>query len=136
MTPDGMETTAAGRGAARGPTRRELREAHLRRRSLMIAAASTTAVVALIVILVPMAPGWERVQKSFFNLDIFTKTFPGLLQAFLVDVMIFAWCAPMIAVLGLVIARGLRGRFDRRYRPALLVVAGMAAAMLILRGLS
>lgn len=104
MTPDGMETTAAGRKAAREPTRRELREAHLRRRSLMIAAASTAAVVALIVILVPMAPGWERVQKSFFNLDIFMKTFPGLLKAFLVDVMIFAWCAPMIAVLGLVIA--------------------------------
>ncbi|MEZ5779679.1 MAG: amino acid ABC transporter permease [Paracoccaceae bacterium] len=90
--------------AARLPTRREVRERHLRRRSTFIATASMVVVIALIVILVPMAPGWERVQRSFFNLDILARTFPGLLNAFLIDVMIFAWCAPMIAVLGLVIA--------------------------------
>lgn len=90
--------------AARGPSRRQLREARLRRKSLIVATLSTAAVVALIVILVPMAPGWERVQKSFFNAEIFARTFPGLLKAFLIDVMIFAWCAPMIAVFGLVIA--------------------------------
>lgn len=41
---------------------------------------------------------------------------------------------PMLA--GIAIARGLRGRFDKRYRPALLAVAGMAAVLLILRGLA
>ncbi|RST85695.1 sulfite exporter TauE/SafE family protein [Aquibium carbonis] len=41
---------------------------------------------------------------------------------------------PMLA--GIVVARGLRGRFDRRYRPALLTVAGVAAALLVLRGLA
>lgn len=76
----------------------------MRRRSLVIATASTGTVVAAIVLLVPLAPGWERVQKAFFNGEIFWKTFPGLLKAFLVDVMIFAWCAPLIAVLGLLIA--------------------------------
>jgi uncharacterized protein len=41
---------------------------------------------------------------------------------------------PMLA--GIVMARGLRGRFDRRYRPALLTVAGVAAALLVLRGIA
>lgn len=41
---------------------------------------------------------------------------------------------PMIA--GLILARHLRGRFDKRYRPALLAVAGLAALLLIVRGLS
>ena len=61
---------------------------------------------------------------------LYASGFAGVRDAVLAALML----PPM--VLGLVIARGLRGRFDRRYRPALLVVAGMAAAMLILRGLS
>jgi len=59
--------------------------------------------VALIV-LVPMAPGWDAVQRSFFNAEIFARTFPGLLNAFLLDIAIFAWCAPLIAALGLAVA--------------------------------
>ena len=62
------------------------------------------AVFLAIIFLVPRAPGWEKVQKSFFNWDVFVKTFPKLLDAFLVDVAIFAWCAPLIAALGLVVA--------------------------------
>ena len=108
MTEDGMKGAAgparAAQGGVRHPTRRELRERRLKRRSAIIASASTALAIALIVILVPMAPGWERVQKSFFNGPIFAETFPGLLRAFLLDVAIFAWCAPIIAVLGLVIA--------------------------------
>jgi uncharacterized membrane protein YfcA len=41
---------------------------------------------------------------------------------------------PMLA--GLWVARRLRGRFDRRYRPALLAVAGVAAVLLIVRGVA
>ena len=41
---------------------------------------------------------------------------------------------PMLA--GIVIARRLRGRFDRRYRPALLAMAGMAAVLLVARGIT
>lgn len=103
-----MTTQTEGAGgpedAARGRTRRELREARLRRRSLAIASTSTAAVAAAVVLLVPLAPGWDRVQKAFFNGEIFWQTFPGLAKAFLIDIMIFAWCAPMIAVLGLFIA--------------------------------
>lgn len=89
---------------AAGFTRRERYEAQQRRRSLIVAATSTVAVLAAIMILVPMAPGWEKVQRSFFNGDVLAQTFPRLLDAFLVNVMIFAWCAPAIAILGLLIA--------------------------------
>ena len=87
-----------------GETRRQIYEDRLRRWSLRIAALSTALVVGAIVVLVPMAPGWEKVQKSFFNKDVFLKTFPKLLDAFLLDVAIFAWCAPLIALLGLAVA--------------------------------
>ena len=45
-----------------------------------------------------MTPGWEKVQKSFFNAAVLAKTFPKLLDAFTVNIMIFAWSAPAIAV--------------------------------------
>jgi polar amino acid transport system permease protein len=94
-------------GAAARPAalnRRQAYEARLQRRSTMIAAGSTLAVIVAIVVLVPLAPGWEAVQRSFFNFDVFAQTFPGLLEAFMLDVAIFLWCAPAIAILGLLIA--------------------------------
>ena len=98
-----IPTSGAATPAA-APTRRQAYEARLRRRSALIAAASTAAVILALVLLVPLAPGWEAVQRSFFNAEIFARTFPGLLEAFLLDVAIFLWCAPAIAVLGLLIA--------------------------------
>ena len=85
-------------------TRREIYEAERRRRSLAVAAASTAVVVLALIMLVPLTPGWEKVEKSFFNGAVLAKTFPRLLDAFKVNVMIFAWSAPSIAVLGLLIA--------------------------------
>ncbi|MBP0482522.1 amino acid ABC transporter permease [Sagittula salina] len=92
------------------PTRRELYDRAQRRRANLIATLSTGAVLLALVLLVPRAPGWEAVQRAFFNAEIFARTFPGLLQAFVLDVAIFAWCAPLIAVLSLAlaIARDLR----------------------------
>ncbi|CUH46931.1 amino acid ABC transporter permease [Ruegeria atlantica] len=86
------------------PTRREVYEAEVRRRSNRIALISVVSVALAIVVLVPLAPGWEAVQRSFFNGRVFVETFPGLLEAFLMNVMIFAWSAPLIAITGLVIA--------------------------------
>ena len=85
-------------------TRRQVYEAEIRRRSTRIAALSTAGVFLAVVLLVPLAPGWEKVKKSFFNGEVFLETFPGLLNAFLLDVMIFAWSAPLIFLLGLLIA--------------------------------
>ena len=89
---------------AAGLTRREQYEQKQRRRSILVAALSTIFVILAIVIFVPMTPGWEKVQKSFFNGVVLSKTFPKLLNAFTVNIMIFAWSAPAIAVLGLMIA--------------------------------
>lgn len=98
-------THAQASGAApAAPTRRAAYEARIRRRAAMVAAASTGAVLLAVGVLVPLAPGWEAVKRSFFNAEIFAKTFPGLLNAFVMDVAIFAWCAPLIALLGLLVA--------------------------------
>ena len=78
--------------------RRQQYEADQRRKSLIIAGVSTGVVLAAIILLVPLAPGWDKVKASFFNWDVFTRTFPGLLEAFMLDVAIFAWCAPLIAL--------------------------------------
>ena len=75
-----------------------------RRRSIAIATASLIAVTAALIILVPKAPGWEAVKRSFFNWSILEKTFPTLLKAFLWDIAIFAWSLPLILVLSLAIA--------------------------------
>ncbi|MBT8409181.1 MAG: amino acid ABC transporter permease, partial [Alphaproteobacteria bacterium] len=83
------------------PTRRQLYEAQIRRRAIQVAAGSTLAVVLAVVLLVPLAPGWPAVKKSFFNAEVFAKTFPGLLDAFVWDVAIFLWSAPLIFALGL-----------------------------------
>ncbi|MBV1926108.1 MAG: ABC transporter permease subunit [Rhodobacteraceae bacterium] len=91
------------RGSA-GLTRRQVYEQRLKRRSLVIAGSSTLAVVLAVVLLVPLSPGWERVKLSFFNGEVFVKTFPKLLNAFVLDLAIFAWSVPMIAALGLAIA--------------------------------
>jgi polar amino acid transport system permease protein len=84
--------------------RRQQLEARQRRKSTSIAALSTLLVVVALAILIPLAPGWERVRASFFNGEVLVETFPRLVQAFLIDIAVFLWCAPLIAVWGLVIA--------------------------------
>jgi polar amino acid transport system permease protein len=91
-------------------TRRQLYERRQQRRSSLIAAISTVLFVAAVVIAVPLTPGWDRVQRSFFDPDKFREVFPKMLGPFWYDVQIFLWCAPLILVVGLVIsfARGVR----------------------------
>ena len=104
---DPLTNDAGGRQALsppKTPTRRQIREAKVRRRSLVIASVSTVLAILAVVVLVPLAPGWDRVARSFFNWDIFQQTFPTLLEAFLIDVAIFAWSAPIIAAWGLALA--------------------------------
>ncbi|MFM2070130.1 MAG: hypothetical protein RLZZ623_393 [Actinomycetota bacterium] len=86
------------------PTRRELHLRKQRRTATAVAGVSSVVVVGLLVFFVPRAPGWERVQTSFFNGPIFRKSFPDLLGYLWIDVKLFLWCAPCILVWGLVIA--------------------------------
>ncbi|MGD9704499.1 MAG: amino acid ABC transporter permease [Acidimicrobiia bacterium] len=108
---DGADATASASAPLRtGPSRRELHERRLRRRSITIAAVSTTIVVAALVILIPLTPGWERVKRLFFDGTRLRDDLPALLRAFWLDVKIFLWCAPSILALGmlLAIARSIR----------------------------
>ena len=101
---NGTERPAGGNATGMVRNRRQIYEARQYRRSVTIACISTALVLAAIIVLVPLAPGWERVKASFFNWEIFVKTFPGLAQAFLLDLAIFFWCAPIIAVWSLALA--------------------------------
>ena len=86
------------------PTRRERYERARRRRSTVIATISTVVVVGALIILVPLTPGWERVRQAFFDGDVFIETFPGLLEAFWLDLQILLWSTPLILVVSLLVA--------------------------------
>jgi polar amino acid transport system permease protein len=89
-------TTSSGRRAAY--VRRQ------RRRSAAIAVLSTAVVVGLVVWLVPKTSGWQLVRRSFFDGEQFADSFPRIAEAFVLDLKIFAWCAPSIVLVGLLIA--------------------------------
>ena len=105
-----MSDTAEGPGAAasvpsRGTaTRRAQYERATRRRSTLVAATSTVLVVALVIVVVPLAPGWHNVRASFFDGHTFRQSFPKLIDPFLLNLKIFAICAPCIVALGMLIA--------------------------------
>ncbi len=86
------------------PSRRERYERARRRRSVAIATVSTVLVVGALVILIPLTPGWDRVRQAFFDGDVFVDTFPGLLEAFWLDVKILLWSTPFILIVSLLVA--------------------------------
>ena len=90
-------------GPSRASARRAFEEQR-RRRSITIAATSTVAFVALVVILVPRMPRWDRVKQSFFSGEQFADSFPRLLDAFVLDLKIFAWSVPVILGFGMLVA--------------------------------
>ena len=87
-----------------GVTRREAFERRQKRRSVLIALTSTVIVIGLVVALVPQTPGWYKVKRSFFNGEVLSETFSGLLSAFVKDIQIFLWCAPCILIWGMTLA--------------------------------
>jgi polar amino acid transport system permease protein len=84
--------------------RRARYERGQRKKSLVIAAVSSAVVLLLILWLVPKAPGWAKVRSSFFNWATFRDAFPQLWKPFLLNLKIFAICAPCIVALGMLIA--------------------------------
>jgi polar amino acid transport system permease protein len=84
--------------------RRAAYERARKRRSTVVATVSSLAVVTAIVVLVPKMPRWDRVHESFFNGERFADSLPRLLQAFVLDIKIFAWSLPAIVVLALLVA--------------------------------
>ena len=84
--------------------RRAAYERARKRRSTVVATVSSLVVVTAIVVLVPKMPRWDRVHESFFNGERFADSLPRLLEAFVLDIKIFAWSLPAIVVLALLAA--------------------------------
>jgi polar amino acid transport system permease protein len=104
-------------------TQRQQHERRQRRRSSLIAAASTLVVLAAVVVLVPRMPRWDRVKQSFFDVEQMRDSFPRLLDAFWLDVKIFAWTTPAIFVVALLVALARNSR-----SPAMFPLRALAAA--------
>lgn len=80
-------------------------------RGVAIALVSTVLVFGTLAVLIMSAPGWPRLQASFFNLEVIARTAPRIWGAFLVNVRIFltAEVAILAVALGIAVLRGLPG---------------------------
>ena len=85
-------------------SRRAAYERTRKRRSIAVATVSSLTVVAAIVLFVPRMHRWDRVKESFFSGERFADSFPRLLEAFVLDIKIFAWSMPAIVILALLVA--------------------------------
>jgi polar amino acid transport system permease protein len=74
------------------------------RRNALVGMASLVGFTAVVVLLVTRTTGWPIVQETFFNGQQFVESFPGLLDAFMLNVTIFLIAEPLILVFSLVIA--------------------------------
>lgn len=84
-----------------------VRQALVRRtalRNALVGMASLLVFAAVAVFLVTRTTGWPIVQETFFNGPQFVESFPGLLDAFMLNVTIFLIAEPLILVFSLVIA--------------------------------
>ncbi|MEU6716939.1 amino acid ABC transporter permease [Nonomuraea sp. NPDC046802] len=89
--------------------RERLRRSHARR-SGSIATVSTVVFIVLVVWVVTNAPGWPRVQATFFDPDEFVKALPDVASGFLLNVKIFLIAEVLILIVGLLVAlaRGIK----------------------------
>lgn len=104
-------------------SRRAAYEQARKRRSIAVATVSSLIVVTAIVILVPQLPRWDRVRKSFFNGKIFRESFPRLLDAFVLDIKIFAWSTPIILVFAMLVAMARNSRSPALFPLRVLTIA-------------
>lgn len=108
---------------ATSSSRRVAYEKSRKRRSIAVAAVSSLIVATAIVILIPQMPRWDRVRTSFFNGKVFRESFPRLLEAFILDVKIFAWSMPLILILAMVVATARNSRSPALFPVRVLTVA-------------
>jgi polar amino acid transport system permease protein len=111
--------------------RRKAFERRQRRRSNALAALSTTVVTVALVVLIPRAPGWERVQQSFFSGEVLQDSFPRLIRAFWLNIKILLWATPSVLALSLLVALARKSR-----APALLPARLLGATFVdVFRGI-
>ena len=104
-------------------SRRAAYERTRKRRSITVATVSSLTVVAAIVLLVPRMPRWDRVRESFFSGERFADSFPRLLEAFVLDIKIFAWSTPAIVILALLVAIARNSRSAALFPVRVLTIA-------------
>jgi polar amino acid transport system permease protein len=96
------------------PSERELERRDVRRRQrrrqLLVATATTLVVLALAVAGIVSAPGWDRVQQTFFSWEDARESFPAILDGIWLNIRLFLLCQLAILPLALLIAvaRGTR----------------------------
>jgi polar amino acid transport system permease protein len=73
-------------------------------RSLAIATASTLVFFGAIAAIIVTSPGWPEVKKAFFDPSVFADSFPGIADAFLLNIRIFMIAEAIILVFALLIA--------------------------------
>lgn len=95
---------ASAPGVAATRARREAHERRERTRSVAIAALSSAVLVGLMVWLLPKSDGWQRVRRAFFSGPDFRDAIGRIWRPFLDDILYFVICAPLIIVLGILIA--------------------------------
>jgi polar amino acid transport system permease protein len=100
--PDHVDRSASRHTVVVG--RRAAYERQQRLRSWLIATISTIVSVGGLALVLPMTPGWPKVQSSFFNWRVFRDALPQLWSPFLLNLKIFAICAPCIVVFGMLLA--------------------------------
>lgn len=74
------------------------------RRRATIAAVSTVAVLGLLAVLAVTAPGWQRVQATYFDLSYGREVLPDLARAFVLNVKLFVVAEILILTVALVVA--------------------------------
>lgn len=89
-----------------------LRQARLRKKAWTNALVGMVSLLVFTVVatwLIGRSSGWPVVHETFFAPEQFRESFPGLLEAFWLNVRIFLIAEPLILVLGLLVAlaRGL-----------------------------
>ena len=79
--------------------------------AVAIATVSTVLVLAVIGFVIVNAPGWSRVQETFFDGAVFAERFPQILAAFRKNLELFVAAQVLILIGGLFLAimRGLPG---------------------------
>jgi polar amino acid transport system permease protein len=97
------------------PSSLELERRAFRRRqstrSVLIGAASTVVFAVVAWFAIVNAPGWDRVQQSFFDPEVALAAIPRVFEGFLLNIRVLLFAAAGVLVVSLLIAtlRTLRG---------------------------
>lgn len=101
-------TSSLPPGAGRTLSARQLeRNAYRQRRSrrrASVAALSTVVVLGLMLVVVVNAPGWERVQTTYFDWRHARESFPKILDAFWLNIRLFLTIELLVLALALLVA--------------------------------